>query len=485
MYQSIVDNLKKIAHSIFPIVLIVLILGFSFNIDSNTMIRFLSSSILVMFGLTLFTTGTDISLNIIGEYLGKTLVKKKNLKLILITSLLIGTFITILEPEFLTVSSEAYNIPKYVFLLVISLGVGIFLMFAILRILKKISYKIFLITFYIILLFLFIISDFKIIPYALDMSSVTTGVISAPFILAYGGILASYKKRNKDSEFGFLSICSMGPIFMVLILNLVYKTNILYDAEFILKKLTFLNTFKNNFKEVFISLIPIILIYLIFTYLKKQNKKEIRKIILGLVMVLLGITLFLTGGDVGFYKIAYDLGSNLGNINHLLIIIIGGLLGYFITKLEPSLKVLLNYVDTTTNGGIKSKFLETFLCLGVAISFMISLFRVLNSIDVMVFIIPFYFLAILLAFFTPNNFLGIAFDSAGVIAGNMASTFLLPLLIGVSSTLNLNYLMTAFGTLSLISIIPVIILEIVGIIYNMETKLLDTKQIDDSIINYR
>ena len=202
-------------------------------------------------------------------------------------------------------------------------------------------------------------------------------------------------------------------------------------------------------------------------------------------MVLIGITLFLTGGDVGYFKMGYMLGTNFHNINHLLIIIIGGVFGYFITKIEPSLKVLINYVNDVTNGSIKDKFLEKFLCIGVSLSVILSLLRVLNGVDVMYFLIPTYFLALFLAFFTPTNFLAIAFDSGGVVAGSITSSFLLPMLIGVASNIGINYLKEAFGVLSLISIIPVIILEIVGLIYQVEVNSYDTKNIDDTIIDYR
>ena len=191
-----------------------------------------------------------------------------------------------------------------------------------------------------------------------------------------------------------------------------------------------------------------------------------------------------TGGDVGFFKLAYLLGSKLGNVNKIIIILIGGIFGFLIAKIEPNVKVLVSYVDKVTNGGIKDKFLETWLCIGVSISFMLSLFRVLNGYSVMIFLIPTYFLAIFFAFFTPTNFLGLSFDAGGVVTGSMSSSFLLPLLIGVASIITNNYLNEAFGVMALISVIPIIILEIVGMIYNIEVKNDNTKYLDDKIIDY-
>ena len=484
MSESIILNLKKVIKGILPIIIFVLILSIMLKIDINTIMRFLSSSLLVIMGLTLFTTGTDISLNEMGKNISNLLIKKKNISLILIVSLLLGTFITLLEPEFLTIGYEAGNIPTSILLISVSISIGIFLMLAMYRILKRINLRYYLIISYLLIFFLLIISNFQVVPFAFDMGSVVVGAISAPFILAFGGNLASKMKRKDSSEFGILSFCALGPILMILILSLIYKPNIMYDSDPILKKLDFLETLWTNFYQVFMSLSLLIICYLVLTRKTKKKKKEQRKIIIGLIMVLIGITLFLTGGDVGFFKLAYLLGSKLGNINKIIIILIGGIFGFLIAKIEPNVKVLVSYVDQVTNGGIKDKFLETCLCIGVSISFMLSLFRVLNGYSVMIFLIPTYFLAIFFAFFTPTNFLGLSFDAGGVVTGSMSSSFLLPLLIGVASIITNNYLNEAFGVMALISIIPIIILEIVGMIYNIEVKNDNTKYLDDKIIDY-
>lgn len=484
MTDSIILNLKKVIKGILPIIIFVLILSIILKIDIGTIIRFLSSSLLVIMGLTLFTTGTDISLNEMGKNISNLLIKKKNIILILIVSLLLGTFITLLEPEFLTIGYEAGNIPTSILLISVSISIGIFLMLAMYRILKRINLRYYIIISYLLIFFVLTISNFQVVPFAFDMGSVVVGAISAPFILAFGGNLASKMKRKDSSEFGILSFCAIGPILMILILSLIYKPNIMYDSDPILKKLDFLETLWTNFYQVFMSLSLLVIFYLVLTRKTKKKKIEQRKIMIGLIMVLIGITLFLTGGDVGFFKLAYLLGSKLGNVNKIIIILIGGIFGFLIAKIEPNVKVLVSYVDKVTNGGIKDKFLETCLCIGVSISFMLSLFRVLNGYSVMIFLIPTYFLAIFFAFFTPTNFLGLSFDAGGVVTGSMSSSFLLPLLIGVASIITNNYLNEAFGVMALISVIPIIILEIVGMIYNIEVKNDNTKYLDDKIIDY-
>lgn len=483
MYDSIILNLKKVIKGILPIIIFVLILSLILKIDSSTIIRFLSSSMFVILGLTLFTTGCDLSLNLIGKKISNMLISKKNIKIILFTCLLLGTFITMLEPEFLTIGYETKNIPTNLLLISVSLSIGIFLMLAIYRILKKINLKYFLITSYLIVFLMLIISDFKIVPFAFDISSVVVGAISAPFILSFGGNFASRVK--KDNEFGILSLASIGPIIIILILSIIYKPNIVYDSDPILKKLDFFKTFLDNFKQVFMSLSLIVIVYLIFNKLaKKKNKKENKRILIGLIMVLFGISLFLTGGDVGYFKISYLIGTKLNNVNKTIIVILGGILGFLIARIEPTVKVLISYVDEVTNGGIKDKFIEKCLCIGESISIMLSLICVLNGYSVMIFLIPTYFLAVLFAFFTPDNFLGLSYDAGGVVTGSFSSSFMIPLLIGVASNITPSYLSISFGVMALISVIPVIILEFVGIVYKVELNDIDNSNLDDRIIDY-
>ena len=110
---------------------------------------------------------------------------------------------------------------------------------------------------------------------------------------------------------------------------------------------------------------------------------------------------------------------------------------------------------------------------------MLSLIVVIYKIDILVVLIPSFFLAILLAFFTPNTFLSIAFDSLGAVIGTISSSFFLPILIGISK----GNLLTA-GYVAFIGIIPVIFLEIAGFIYEKEIVLHDYANLDDRIVGY-
>ena len=84
----------------------------------------------------------------------------------------------------------------------------------------------------------------------------------------------------------------------------------------------------------------------------------------------------------------------------------------------------------------------------------------------------------MLSFFTPNKFLGIAFDSLGAVVGTISSTFFIPFLTNLNSSVN------TIGLLAFIGIVPVIFLELAGFIYEREVMLHDYDILDDRIIDY-
>ncbi|MBR3660656.1 MAG: DUF1538 family protein [Bacilli bacterium] len=209
----------------------------------------------------------------------------------------------------------------------------------------------------------------------------------------------------------------------------------------------------------------------------KNNKKNVFIVIKGLGLVFLGIVLFLIGA-YNYSEFASIIGQGIKNYNIILIMIIMFIFGFFIIRVEPSFNFLMNYVVEATSGGIKEKFLEFFLGIGASIALVIAIFIVKNNLNILEFLLPSFFLAVVLAFLTPNKFLGIAMDSLGAVVGTISSTFFIPFLCGINSSVH------TIGLLAFIGIVPVIFLEIAGFIYEKEVILHDYNSLDDRIIDY-
>ena len=150
-------------------------------------------------------------------------------------------------------------------------------------------------------------------------------------------------------------------------------------------------------------------------------------------------------------------------------VFIGIVLGFISMLAEPAVKILADNVSEVSRGSVSKKII--YIALGCATSTAITLnaFRVTFNIDMMYFVIPLFLIAIGLAFVAPEIFVGIAIDAAGVATGTMASCFFLPLFIGYTQKLyqgdglGENMMRNGFGVVGLMSIMPIIAVEIIGV----------------------
>lgn len=233
------------------------------------------------------------------------------------------------------------------------------------------------------------------------------------------------------------------------------------------------------------SLGPIVVLFIIYNFLYlKLNRKELSKIFKGLIYTYLGLVIFLTGVNVGFMPMGYMVGKTLSNYNYILIFL-SLILGYFIVSSEPAVAVLTTQIEEITNGNIKKKTMDISLAVGVSIATAFSIIRVITGISIWYFLIPGYVFALIMTFFVPPVFTAIAFDSGGVASGTMTATFLLPFAIGVAEALGHNVLTDAFGLIAIVATIPLITVQLVGLIYKFKTKVIYNDPIyNEEIIDY-
>ena len=496
MLKLIFDKIKESIKSILPITIIVLIICLLFKSDNLiTLIpSFLIGSLFLIIGMCLFELGADISMIEIGEKIGIHLTSKKSIPFILIICFLIGFIVTVAEPDLNVLASQVPTISSSVLILTVGIGVGIFLLIAILRMLFQINYA-YLLIFICGLSFIvayFVPSEF--VPLAFDSGGVTTGPLSVPLIIALGAGLSSLRSdsKKKNDTFGIISFCSVGPVLIVLILGLIYNAKSTYNEIFVPTNLSLIEVLKLYleglpiyFKEVLMSLGPIVLLFIIYNFLYlKLNKKELNKIFKGLIYTYLGLVIFLTGVNVGFMPMGYMVGKTLANYSYLLIFL-SFVLGYFIVTSEPAVAVLTSQIEEITNGNIKKKTMDMSLAIGVSIATAISIIRVITGISIWYFLLPGYIFALVMTFFVPSIFTAIAFDSGGVASGTMTATFLLPFAIGVAEALGHNVLTDAFGLIAIVATIPLITVQLVGLIYKFKTKVNYNDPIyNEEIIDY-
>ncbi len=486
--------------AVLPITIIVFLLSvIATPMPVGMLMLFLFGAVLLVVGMGLFTMGVDMFMMPMGEDIGAAMTKTKKILLVCAVSLIMGIIITVAEPDLQVLAELVPAIPNLTLILAVAGGVGIFLMFSILRILFRISLSKMLIVCYGLVIILSIFAPTNFVAVAFDSGGVTTGPITVPFIMAMGLGLASVRgdRESREDSFGLVALCSIGPIIAVLILGICFKPqNTIYTPPVISEIITsrdvtleFLHELPHYFLEVAKSVWPLIAVLAIFQIItRRYHKQKFLRLLIGLVYTFIGLVLFMTGVNVGFIPIGQLLGSSLAASSvKWLLIPLGALIGYFIVAAEPAVHVLKKQVEEVSLGAIPGKAVQQYLSVGVALSLAISMLRVLTGISIYWFLIPGYIAAIIMTFFSPKIFVGIAFDSGGVVSGPMTSTFLLPFAIGVCA--DPSRLMTdAFGLVAMVAMMPLLAIQLMGIVYKGKIsqlgKAYTADDSDDEIIEY-
>lgn len=481
MNEKVKEKIRESLLAILPITAIVLFLSFTITPISTDLITvFLIGAILVIVGIGLFTMGAEMAMSVIGERIGAKIAKSKNIFYIFIVIFILGTIITIAEPDLKVLASQVSAIPELVTTLAVAIGVGLFLVIAFLRIVFQIKLSTLLFIFYGITFFLiqFVPNEFWAI--AFDSGGVTTGPITVPFILALGiGATSIRESSNSENDsFGLVALCSIGPIITMLILGMAFQ---LTDVSYGMYEITsFANTheiglsFWNHFpiyaKEVGIALLPILVFFGIYQVFSIHlPKKELIKILVGIIYTFAGLSLFLVGVNIGFLPTGYLIGVEIASLEyHWIAIPIGMLIGYFIVVAEPAVAILVKQISDLTDGGIPEKAIKFNLSISIAIALGLAMVRIFTGISILWFLVPGYLIALVLSLFTPKIFTAIAFDSGGVATGPITTTFLIPFSIGICSTLGGNILTDAFGVIAFIAMMPLISIQITGVIYQLK-----------------
>ena len=477
------DKFKEALTAVLPIIAIVLVLSFTIApITPSILLCFLMGALLVMAGMMFFTLGAEMSMTPMGEKVGAKMTQSKKVWLIIGLSFVLGMIITISEPDLQVLASQVPSVPNMTLILAVAVGVGVFLVIAMLRMLFGVPLRNLLVFFYIIVfaLVFFVPSDFRAV--AFDSGGVTTGPMTVPFIMALGVGISAIRndKHAADDSFGLVSLCSIGPILAVLILGMIYKPT---ESNYSVSQIPqvedsvelwemFAHGIPEYMQEIAVSLLPIVLFFGLFQiFALHLSNRSLAKILVGLVYTYIGLVLFLTGANVGFMPAGSYLGKVLAaNEFKFLLIPLGALIGYFIVKAEPAVYVLNSQVEEITDGAISAGAMGISLSVGVAVSVALAMIRVLTGLPVLYFLIPGYIFAIVLSFFVPKIFSAIAFDSGGVASGPMTATFLLPLAQGACVAVGGNLVADSFGVVAMVAMTPLITIQMLGLVYQLKQR---------------
>lgn len=478
MIRALLSKLSEALKSVLPVFGIVLVLSFlpMTMLTENERIVFELCALFLVIGIGLFNLGADLAMSPIGRHVGEGLTKSGRIRLLFAACLLMGILITVAEPDLSVLAGQISEVVEPMALIItVGVGVGLFLVLAVLRIVTRTDLTAMLLFFYMLL---FAFASLMIaqggasyLPLAFDSGGVTTGPITVPFIMALGiGIAQTVGGRNAGQNFfGLIALCSVGPVLAVLILSLSASGTIHFPLpDYSMAAglgAGFWHLLGETSWDVAKSLMLMVGFFgILQKFVLHLPKQKVIQILFGIVFAFAGLVIFLMAVTIGFMPVGYKLGSQMASGNPYVLIGFAFVIGMVVVLAEPAVHVLNRQVEDISNGAVTRKKMMIALSVGVGVSIGLSVLRMVLGFSLLYYLIPGYLISLGLSFFVPKLYTAIAFDSGGVASGPLTSSFILPMMIGACVAMRgADYIMDfAFGVVAMVAMTPLITIQSLG-----------------------
>ena len=503
----VLDQLKAVA-PLAAYLMLFQLLVLRHPVDSALTLCF--GLIAVVIGLAVFMEGLSTGLMPFGTIIGDNLPKKASMFVVLVIIGILGIGVTFAEPAIgaLQAFGSSVDVTKAPYLyellnnwalplvLMVGAGVGLAAILGTVRFVRGWSLKPMI---YLAMIPVFILTIYawfdpnlrSVLGLAWDCGAVTTGPVTVPLVLSLGiGIAnAAGKGGSSLSGFGVVTMASLFPILAVLILAIFVSFSITPD-EIIAAAKTASNVVveqpsiwdQTPLVEVVLgvrAILPLVLflMFVLFVVLKSTLPNKMITVY-GLTLSILGMCIFNIGltyglGAIGsqtggvlpaaFMEIPVSESSPIFSIMTGLSIVIGFafILGFGATLAEPALNALGSTVQTLTNGAFKKSMLMYSVAGGVAVGIALGVSKVVLGFDLMKVLLPLYVLGLVLTVFSTEEFVNVAWDSAGVTTGPVTVPLVLAMGLGLGNAVSA---IDGFGILSLASICPIVAVLSMGLV---------------------
>jgi hypothetical protein len=480
--------------------------------------------IAVVIGLAVFMEGLNTGLMPFGTIIGNNLPRKASMPVVLIIIGILGVGVTFAEPAIgaLQAFGGSVNVKTapYLFellnnwtlqlVLIVGGGVGLAAILGTLRFVKGWSLKPII---YLTFIPISVLSAYcwfdpnlrSILGLAWDCGAVTTGPVTVPLVLSLGiGIAnAAGKGDSSMSGFGVVTIASLFPILAVLCLAIFVSLTIspeqIIDAAIASKALAASQAAvepsiwdQTPLVEIVLgvrAILPLVLFLMFVLFIVLRSTLPNKMITTyGLTLSILGMCIFNVGLTYGLGAI----GAQAGNVLPAafmelpiskfspiypevagLILVIGfaWLLGFGATLAEPALNALGLTVQNLTNGAFKKSMLMYSVAGGVSVGIALGVAKLIFSLDLMSLLLPLYLLGIVMTVMSTEEFVNVAWDSAGVTTGPVTVPLVLAMGLGLGNAVSA---VEGFGILSLASICPIVAVLGMGLVIQFKQKTVAT-----------
>jgi hypothetical protein len=463
----------------------------------------------VIAGLMFFMEGLQLGLMPFGTVIGSQLPRKSPLPLVLFVALLLGIGVTFAEPAIGALKAAGENVAverapylyamlndwSEVLVLVVGASVGLAVVVGTLRFLYGWSLKPLIYASLLPVLALTVLAAFdpelqKVLGLAWDCGAVTTGPVTVPLVLSLGiGIAAAAGKGDSGlSGFGIVTLASLFPIIGVLLLSLFVAYSVTPEEIIEAARLAAAAQpvepawyERSPGEEIMLgirAILPLVLfLFVVLTLVLREKLDNKGEIFYGIVLTVIGMCIFNLGLTYGLSK----LGANAGGLVPTAFMEVSGyqasplyvyavglslalafawFLGFGATLAEPALNALGITTENLTNGVFKKKTLINAVSIGVGCGIAVGVAKLIFDLPLVWLILPGYLLAMVLTYFSTEEFVNVAWDSAGVTTGPITVPLVLAMGLGLG---NATHAVEGFGILCMASIGPIITVMITGL----------------------
>ena len=505
-YTRIMDQVKAVV-PLAAYLILFQILILRHPIDSALMLG--GGLVAVIVGLAIFMEGLNTGLMPFGTIIGDNLPKKASMTVVLIIIGMLGVGVTFAEPAIGALqafgSSVDVNSAPYLYellnnwtlplVLMVGAGVGLAAILGTVRFVRGWSLKPMI---YCALVPVMILTGYawldpnlrSVLGLAWDCGAVTTGPVTVPLVLSLGiGIAnAAGKGQSSLSGFGVVTLASLFPILAVLILAIFMSLTVTPDeireaAQLASDAVAVVPTVWDQTPLIEIvtgvrAILPLVLFLMFVLFIVLRSKLPNRMVTFyGLTLSIVGMCIFNVGLTYGLGAIGSQTGSVLPAafmelpisqfspiypelVGICIVIVFAFLMGFGATLAEPALNALGLTVQNLTNGAFKKSMLMYSVATGVAVGIALGIAKLVIGFDLMTVLIPLYLLGVFLTIFSTEEFVNVAWDSAGVTTGPVTVPLVLAMGLGLGSAVSA---VEGFGILSLASICPILAVLTMGL----------------------
>ena len=472
-------DLKNAFSDLLPIILVVaLFQGVILQSIPENLTSIVIGLSIVAIGLALFIRGLELGIFPVGEGLAVDFARKGSLFWLLLFSFTIGFATTVAEPALIAIADKAALISHglidaFWLRMTVALSVGFAIALGTLRILLGHPIAYYIISGYILVVVVTFFAPSEIIGLAYDSGGVTTSTVTVPLVAALGiGLASSIKGRNPAIDgFGLIAFASLTPMIFVQVYGIIVYAlaegaapveTLVTMAEPAAHAVEYSFSLWQTVLEllgVIKDIAPILIVIFFFQYLIiKKPVLHLRRTIVGILMVILGLYAFIVGLEMGLFPIGETIAFQLTQMqNNLLIYLFAFLIGFSTTMAEPALLAIAIKAEEISEGNIKQNILRMVVALGVAMGIGLGSYRIVAGDPIHYYIIVGYLCVIVFTYFAPKYIVPIAYDSGGVTTSTVTVPLVAALGLGLAENIEgRNPLIDGFGLIAFASLFPML-----------------------------